>query len=214
MFNFPWTNFHELNLDWILSVVKEAKEVFDNGRADIDYAVDTADEAKNIATQAAQATIADNSISTAKLQDYAVTNQKISNLAITSDKLQSGCILNAKIADNAVTSPKIADGSVTLPKLASSIFTGCAGLYLASTSVSIPAGTASSPSTYTITVADVPENAYPIACRISNFVMPYIVNGDIKLHIEQYNRLTRVLTFKNYGDAWSNYNALILFILY
>ena len=29
MFNFPWTNFHELNLDWILSVVKEAKEVFD-----------------------------------------------------------------------------------------------------------------------------------------------------------------------------------------
>ena len=32
MFRFPFTNFHELNLDWILSVVKEAKTVFDSGR--------------------------------------------------------------------------------------------------------------------------------------------------------------------------------------
>ena len=31
MFNFPWSNFHELNLDWILAVVKEAKEAgFEN----------------------------------------------------------------------------------------------------------------------------------------------------------------------------------------
>ena len=31
MFNFPWSNFHELNLDWILSVVKEAQEIFVKG---------------------------------------------------------------------------------------------------------------------------------------------------------------------------------------
>lgn len=87
MFNFPWSNFHELNLDWILSVVKEAKEVFDNGRDDIDYAVETADEAMTIATQAAEAQIADNSISTAKLQNEAVTTDKIADGATTADKL-------------------------------------------------------------------------------------------------------------------------------
>lgn len=108
MFNFPWTNFHELNLDWILSVVKEAKEVFDDGRSDIDYAVSTADEAKNIATQAAQATIPDNSVSTAKIQDYAVNADKISNYSVTEAKLQNAAVSTAKLADNAVTWAKLA----------------------------------------------------------------------------------------------------------
>ena len=91
MFNFPWSNFHELNLDWILSVVKEAKEIWTQGRTDIDYAVKTADEAKEIASQAAQAQVADNSVST------------------------------PKIVDGAVTTPKIADGGVTLSKLSTSL---------------------------------------------------------------------------------------------
>lgn len=118
MFNFPWTNFHELNLDWILSVVKEAKEVFDNGRSDIDYAVETADEAKEIATQAAEATIPDNSISTQKIQDYAVNANKLSNYSVTEAKLQNASVSTAKLADGAVNTPKIADGAVTYAKLA------------------------------------------------------------------------------------------------
>lgn len=77
MFRFPFTNFHELNLDWILSVVKEAKTVFETGRADIDYAMETANEAKEIATQAAEGTLPDNSVSTLKLQNGAVTEEKI-----------------------------------------------------------------------------------------------------------------------------------------
>lgn len=153
MFNFPWTNFHELNLDWILSVVKEAKEIFDNGRSDIDYAVDTADEAKEIATQAAEATIPDNSISTIKIQDGAVTHVKLANNAVTTDNIvdrtiigndiaentiesyniKNGTIIGADIADDAITysklaassvvNSKIADNAVTEPKIANGAVT-------------------------------------------------------------------------------------------
>lgn len=148
MFNFPWTNFHELNLDWILSVVKEAKAVFDNGRSDIDYAVSTADEAKTIATQAAEASIADNSISTVKIQNGAVTNAKLATNSVTtanivdrtiigndiaentieSYNIKNGTIIGADIASNtiasdnlaagAVTNAKISDNGVTTPKIA------------------------------------------------------------------------------------------------
>ena len=123
MFNFPWTNFHELNLDWILSVVKEAKEVFDNGRSDIDYAVSTADEAKEIATQAAEASIPDNSVSTQKIQDYAVNADKLSNYSVTEAKLQNAAVTTAKIADGAVTSAKIADGTITGTDIADATIT-------------------------------------------------------------------------------------------
>lgn len=151
MFKFPFTNFHELNLDWVLSVVKQAKEVFDNGQSSINYAVNTADEAKEIATQAAEATIPDNSVSTAKLQDNAVTLSKIANRAITGLKIalntitgdniaestitnyniQNGSLLGVDLSDNTVTGDKIAngaiftnklyDGAVTLVKLAQEV---------------------------------------------------------------------------------------------
>lgn len=110
MFRFPFTNFHELNLDWILSVVKEAKEVFDNGRTDIDYAVQTADEAKTIAEQAAQATIPDGAVTTIKLANGAVTNPKIANDAVTTTKIADGSISAAKIADRNVTLDKLKAG--------------------------------------------------------------------------------------------------------
>lgn len=112
MFNFPWTNFHELNLDWILSVVKEAKEIFDNGRSDIDYAVDTADEAKTIATQAAEATIADNSISTVKIQNGAVTNAKLANNSVTTNNIVDRTIIGNDIAENTIESYNIKNGTI------------------------------------------------------------------------------------------------------
>lgn len=99
MFRFPFTNFHELNLDWILSVVKEAKAVFDNGREDIDYAVQTADEAKEIAQQAAEATIPDNAVTTQKIRDYAVTSDKIATYAVTTDKIQEGGVTKSKLSN-------------------------------------------------------------------------------------------------------------------
>ena len=109
MFRFPFTNFHELNLDWILSVVKEAKAVFDNGREDIDYAVTTADEAKEIAQQAAEATIPDNSVTTPKIRDYAVTSDKIATYAVTSDKIQEGGVIASKIANGLLYRPNLLD---------------------------------------------------------------------------------------------------------
>lgn len=112
MFNFPWTNFHELNLDWILSVVKEAKAVFDNGRADIDYAVSTADEAKTIATQAAEASIADNSVSTIKIQNGAVTNSKLANNSVTTANIVDRTIIGNDIAENTIESYNIKNGTI------------------------------------------------------------------------------------------------------
>lgn len=67
MFNFPWSNFHELNLDWILSVVKEAKEIFTKGEGDIQHAVETADQALETAEQAAAGVIADGAVTIPKL---------------------------------------------------------------------------------------------------------------------------------------------------
>ena len=69
MFSFPWSNFHELNLDWILSVVKEAKEIFVKGEGDIQHAVETADQALETAEQAAAGVVADGSVTIPKVND-------------------------------------------------------------------------------------------------------------------------------------------------
>lgn len=118
MFKFPFTNFHELNLDWILSVVKEAKEIFDNGRTDIDRAVSTSQEALAVAQQAASATIADGAVTTPKIADEAVTTIKIAPYSVTSLRLADNAVENRKIADSAVNTPKIADSAVTNAKIA------------------------------------------------------------------------------------------------
>lgn len=118
MFRFPFTNFHELNLDWILSVVKEAKAVFDSGREDIDHAVETADEAKALAQEAVESVVPDNSVTTPKIRDYAVTSDKIATFAVTTDKIQEGGVTTSKLAPLAVTTAKLQDGAVTASKIA------------------------------------------------------------------------------------------------
>lgn len=69
MFKFPYTNLHELNLDWILSIVKEATDIFKHGEADIQHAVETSEQALETAEQAAQGVIADGAVSIPKLND-------------------------------------------------------------------------------------------------------------------------------------------------
>ena len=69
MFEFPYTNLHELNLDWILSIVKEATDIFKHGEADIQHAVETSEQALETAEQAAQGVVADGSITVPKLND-------------------------------------------------------------------------------------------------------------------------------------------------
>lgn len=77
MFKFPFSKLHELNLDWILGIVKNLVENNEEFNRKADYAVETADEAKTIAEQAAQATIPDGAVTTIKLADGAVTEQKL-----------------------------------------------------------------------------------------------------------------------------------------
>ena len=122
MFVFPWTNLHELNLDWILQQVKRLVDSNDEFNDKADYAVETADEAKTIAEQAAQATIADGSVTTPKIADGAVTGNKIAQATIQTGNLSAGCVTNPKILDNAVTNPKIANSAITPSKIDSSAY--------------------------------------------------------------------------------------------
>ena len=127
MFIFPWSNLHELNLDWILQQVKRLIESNDEFNEKADYAVETADEAKEIAEEAAQAILPDGSVTTAKLADYAVTQNKLAvnavgnyqlqNGSVTNDKIGTDAVTNDKIGTDAVTTGKIADGNVTEAKL-------------------------------------------------------------------------------------------------
>lgn len=141
MFIFPWSNLHELNLDWILAQVKKfadlvppmssAVETVESLSDDVEQAVEdaataledaneaiqTAEEAKEIAEQAAQGTIADGAVTTPKLADEAVTTAKIDDDAVTTEKIDDDAVTTAKIDDGAVTTAKIANGAVTENKL-------------------------------------------------------------------------------------------------
>ena len=126
-FRFPYTNLHELNLDWILKEVKKFAELIpemESAQENVQDAVNDASDAKQIATdalalieQAVQGIVADNSITTSKLVDGAVTNIKLADGSVTASKLDAGAVETAKINDGAVTSIKLADGAVTTSKI-------------------------------------------------------------------------------------------------
>ena len=100
---------------------------------------DAATEAANAAAEAAAAaaaevgelTIADGSVTTAKIYAKAVTTAKIddgavgttqmADGAVTTDKLGTKAVTGAKIDDGAVDTTQLADASVTLDKLASAV---------------------------------------------------------------------------------------------
>lgn len=62
--------------------------------------------------------VADGTITTAKLADGAVTGAKLADSAVTTAKVNDNAITSAKVADNAVTSTKLTDGAVTSAKIA------------------------------------------------------------------------------------------------
>ena len=145
MFRFPYSNLHELNLDWILAQVKKFSELIPPMETavedvqqlseDVQQAVEDAqqavedagdakeiaEEAKEIAEQAAQGTIADGAVTTQKIADDAVTTSKLDDGAVTTAKLDDGAVTTAKLDDSAVTTAKLNDGSVTYAKLDSDL---------------------------------------------------------------------------------------------
>ena len=137
MFVFPWSNLHELNLDWILAQVKKFSELIPPMstavedvqalQTDVEQAVEdanaavedaaaaleTAEEAKEIAEQAAQGTIADGAVTTVKLDDGAVTTAKIDDGAVTGAKIANATIQAANLASGCVTTTQILDGTIS-----------------------------------------------------------------------------------------------------
>ena len=67
------------------------------------------------------ATVADGSVSTAKIADSAITAAKIADGTVVAAEIASGAITNAKLATDAVHSVNIAAGAVTAAKLGDDI---------------------------------------------------------------------------------------------
>jgi hypothetical protein len=70
--------------------------------------------------QLSQSSIADGSITTAKLADGAVTTIKIADLNVTTGKLADNAVTTVKITDLNVTTGKLADNAVTTIKITDS----------------------------------------------------------------------------------------------
>ena len=62
--------------------------------------------------------VADGSITTAKLADLSVTSAKIASNAITTGTIMGSAVTGAKIADGAISTAKIADDQITAAKIA------------------------------------------------------------------------------------------------
>lgn len=83
--------------------------------------------------QIAEAGLANNAVSTAKIQDLAITAAKIATNAVTaakiadgavgSSELQSNAVSTVKIANNAVSTAKIANNAVSTAKIANAAVT-------------------------------------------------------------------------------------------
>ena len=86
------------------------------------------------------ATVADGSITTAKLANSLVTTAKIADANITTPKIADANITTPKIADANITTPKIADGAVTSAKLGNDIILVPAGAIMPFAMNSAPSG--------------------------------------------------------------------------
>lgn len=115
---------------FVVAVLPDATDGLTPGET-YDSAIQAAIDA---AMAAAQQTIPDGGVTTAKLATGAVTTAKIDSNAVTTAKiadenvttakLADGAATTAKIADDAVTGVKIADGAVTHDKLADAVRRG------------------------------------------------------------------------------------------
>ena len=96
---------------------------------------DTVQEALEALSQSiqdvTQGTVADGSISTAKLAEAAVTAAKLAGDAVTTAKLADGAVTRAKIADGAINGEKLANNAVSTAQIANKSITGGIGPHFA-----------------------------------------------------------------------------------
>lgn len=89
---FPYTNIHELNLDWLIKVVKNLEQEWEGFK--IDWSKDIKDQVDAWLTAHPEATttVLDNSLTTPKYQDQSVTGAKIADGAITLEKISNSLL--------------------------------------------------------------------------------------------------------------------------
>lgn len=113
---------------------------------------------KEIAEQAQQGSIADNSIEAVKLKNVDANG---ANGAVSTTKINDGAVTHAKLAANAVETDNIKDGAVTSDKLASSAFSGTAITNNSITGEKLTANSVSTSYTGELTVAGWTGSAAP-----------------------------------------------------
>ena len=114
---FPYTNFHELNADWLIRIAKKLEKEWEDFKVDWDKDIQEQvykwlDEHPEATT-----TVLDGAITTPKLKDGCVTSDKLEDGSVTSDKLEDGSVTSDKLQDDSITSDKLQDGCVTSDKL-------------------------------------------------------------------------------------------------
>lgn len=100
---FPYTNFHELNLDWLIKQVKETDEKVDNFILDTDEKIIAEVNTWLEEHPEATTTVLDNSLTTAKYKDGSVTVPKLeTNLQINAEMF----IHNRDELESAINDPR------------------------------------------------------------------------------------------------------------
>lgn len=119
---------------------------------------------KEIAEQAQQGSIADNSIEAVKLKNVDANG---ANGAVSTTKINDGAVTHAKLAANAVETDNIKDGAVTSDKLASSAISGTAITNNSITGEKLTANSVSTSYTGELTVAGWTGSAAPYTQAVS-----------------------------------------------
>lgn len=109
---FPWTNFHELNLDWIMDIVGKAEKVLPDAAAATEAANDAAQLANNNAVAASDAATRAN-IATRKIDPVTATAETVygAGASVTVRDTNPGMALDFKIPAGEKGDPGPAGGA-------------------------------------------------------------------------------------------------------
>lgn len=189
--SWPWTNFHEENLDWVIKTVKECKETVEEALADVSNAVATyfAEHINTTLTQSGEAA------------DAAAVGNRLGTLSGNISNVQetlSNNILSVQASipelDVTLSSPQAAAPAATVGSRLSNIQNDITNLQ-----------NATSHHTYNITLTENPANTY--TCALTPLEGMTVNQTVIQMSNDLYNGYGMFINVKedregNANDEW------------